>query len=311
MDIIRPFGRSLYLQFSSTGESRSASTLQLDQGVTVSKEGSSLLGRYHRGESSFIIERFASEQLATSALRSVETAMFRFAKRQRVTGAAKGFVLWIVTPFIGAMFALGFNATAGRTATMQSAAMNRDAGYASASHEGSMAPPAAAPSAAKPTQPPLAEVAKGMGNAVKAGKFSVQVSSGSKGTIYVFSDPACPHCRDFERHIDVLAKTYTIHIFPVSVVGGPASSTRNAQLLCSTPKARPEAWKKLINSAAQSDTPGCVEGQAAGEANDKIFRVLGLPGTPSLVAADGRIMPDTMSLKAEAVDAWMQSRSAR
>ena len=303
IDTIRPYGHSIFLQFAGTGESCSASTLQLDQGVTVAKDGASLVGRYHVGGSNFVIERFASETLAANALGLIETAMARFAKRQRLTHAVKGFVRWCLAPMVAAMFALALNAAATRNMPLSAPAGALP--YSSAEQLAAPAPVQTPP--ASPSRPPAAEVAKGMSDAVKAGRFSVQVSTGTKGTLYVFSDPSCPHCRDFERQVDTLAKSYTIHILPVSVVGGTQSSGRIAQMLCEPANSRPTAWKKLIAGASLAGVQQCEEGSAASAAVDRIFHVLGLPGTPSIVTADGRIMPDTMSMKADSVDAWIQS----
>lgn len=301
-DTVRPYGHALYLQFAGTGESRSASTLQLDQGITVGKDGASLVGRYHLGGSQFIIERFSSETLASNALAMIEAAMQRFAKRQRWKTAGKGLVLWFFAPAIAAMFALAFNAAA--THTMVPGPSAAPVAYAPALPMQAAPTP---PSTTAAAQPPAAEVAKGMADAVKDGRFSVKVSAGTKGPLYVFSDPSCPHCQDFERQLDILTKSYTIHILPVDVVGGALSSGRIAQMLCLPPNERQAAWKKLITGAGLGGAKQCAEGSAAGTADDRIFRALGLPGTPSIVSADGRIMPDTMSLKADSVDAWAQS----
>lgn len=301
IDLVRPYGHALYLHFAGTGETRSASTLQLDQGLTVAREGVDLVGRYHSGPSSFVIERFATETLANNGLALVDDAIARFAKHQRLIRKAKAFVRWCLGPVIALMFGLAINAAA----TKQYAA----AGDAANSVPPSSQSPAAvaSPSATAPLpQPPVAEVAKGMADAVKDGRFTVRLSSGDKGTFYVFSDPSCPHCRDFESQMNVLAKSYTIHVLPVSVVGGAASSGRIAQLLCQPVSTRPSVWRRLIEGSGLVDLPQCPEGSAASTADDRIFHALGLAGTPSVVAADGRILPPSVPLNAESIDSWMQ-----
>ncbi|RBG59360.1 DsbC family protein, partial [Xanthomonas oryzae pv. oryzae] len=48
-DIIRPFEKSLFVQFGSTGELQHVSTLRLDQGVTFIRSGNTIEARYHDG----------------------------------------------------------------------------------------------------------------------------------------------------------------------------------------------------------------------------------------------------------------------
>jgi len=308
-DTIRPYGHALYLQFASTGESRSASTLQLDQGITVSKDGASVVGRYHLGDSSFVIENFSSENLAANALSMIQASMQRFAKRQRWTTTVKGAVRWGLAPVIAAMFALALNAAATRSLVSNAPATPYGANGPLPAPMSLPAPVAAAPVPTEAAQPPVAEVAKGMGDAIKDGRLSVQLSTGPKGTLYVFSDPSCPHCQDFERELDTLGKSYTVQVLPVDVVGHALSTSRIGQMLCMPAADRAAAWKKLIAGAGLSGSKQCADGAAAGVANDRIFAALGLSGTPTVVAADGRIMPYSTPLKAACVDAWMQSAS--
>jgi TrbB protein len=306
-DTIRPFGRALYVEFASSGESGSASTLRLDHGLTVSKVGYDIVAQYHGVDGPFLIERFTSEHLAINALRALRLAMQRFARRARRVDLAKAVVLWVVAPFIAALFALGLNAAATRTAggasVVSSAAppVASEQQVAAADTAPSPQPPAAAPRA------PASEIAKGIGSAIQAGKFSVPLSKGTKGTLYVFSDPLCPHCQDFEKQLEGLAKDYTLHLLPVSVIGGAPSASRIAHVLCTDQGGRAAAWKRLITGGGTPNAEPCARGAQSAAANDQIFRVLGLPGTPAVIAADGRIMPETVALTAAGVDAWMRA----
>ncbi|WP_066336451.1 DsbC family protein [Azohydromonas lata] len=304
-DTIRPFGRSLYVEFGSTGDSGGVSTLALDKGLTLRKNGLEVHGQYHTSDAGFVIERFASEQLATNGLQLLRGAVQQYARRQRIVGTLKSAVLWGVAPAAAVVTALALNVAA-----------TRQAGVLPPMAAGQPLPAPAQLAAAPglpgtPMQPPEADVAKGMENAAQAGRFSVKVSTGSAGKLYVFSDPSCPHCRDFERELDVLAKTYTVEVFPVSVIGGTSSSGRVAQLLCTDAKARAAGWKKLVAGGTVEGAPACEEGPRAVAANDQIFRVLSLPGTPAIVAADGRIMPENMPLNAQSVDSWMRAALRR
>jgi TrbB protein len=308
-DTIRLFGRALYVEFAGTGESGNASTLRLDHGLTVAKVGNDIVAQYHDADVPIVIERFTSEQLAINAVCALRAAMQRFARRERRLGLAKAVVLWVVTPFIAVLFALGLNAAATRPAGNTPAATSAGALPSNGQQMGSAATAAPAPAAAP--RAPASEIAKGMASAIQAGKFSVPLSKGPKGTLYVFSDPLCPHCQDFEKQLESLSKDYTVHVFPVSVIGGSTSADRIAQLLCTDPKSRTSGWKKLITGGSAVSAAPCAQGAQAVGANDQIFRVLGLPGTPSVVAADGRIMPEAIALTAPAVDGWMREGQGR
>jgi len=309
-DTIRPFGRAIYVEFASTGESGSASTLRLDHGVTVAKVGLDIVAQYHGADVPFVIERFTSDHLAVNGLRALRAAMQCFARRERRIGLAKSIVLWVVAPFIAVLFALGINAAATRPAAGTSAVSSAGPLPSPAQMAASGAAPAA-PSSATAPRALAGDIAKGMDSAVQAGKFSVQLSKGTKGTLYVFSDPLCPHCQDFEKALDSLSKDYTVHVFPVSVIGGADSANRIAHLMCTDPGGRANGWKKLITGGSSNSGAPCPQGAQATAANDRIFRVLGLPGTPSVVAADGRIMPETMALTAPAVDGWVRESQGR
>ncbi|ECH9495626.1 DsbC family protein, partial [Salmonella enterica subsp. enterica] len=56
-------------------------------------------------------------------------------------------------------------------------------------------------------------------DAVTSGRFTISLSTGHKHTLYVFSDPMCPHCRALEPRLQELSKRYNVEIFPVSVYG--------------------------------------------------------------------------------------------
>ncbi len=303
-DTIRLFENSLYIQYGVTGELQSVSALRLDQGVTFTKEGSSISARYHNAESSFLIERFASDTLAHTAYHHLQRMVQRHARHRSVAKTCKSLMLWGALPIIGFMFMLVLNLALTRvagSAPLGALPMVADAHAAPATMP-ILAPPPPVPSNA-------VELARAMADGAKAGKFSVAYSFGRKGTLYVFSDPSCPSCRDLEREMVKLAKDYTIHVFPVSVIGGIPSASRLGKLMCARADARAPIWKRVIAGAVPSGD-ACSDGANAVSANDQIFRTMGFLGTPTIINAMGEQFPDTSPTTSVAIQEWMKAHGA-
>lgn len=248
---------------------------------------------------------FSTELLAHAAFQSLQATLKRYARYRRAASFFKNIVKWGVAPVILAMLALAINMVATR------AAGENPAGSAPLAAlpvtPGALQQPSAPAPRAPVTNP--AELAKAMADGVNAGKYSVQLSKGSKGTLYVFSDPSCPHCQSLEPELAKLAKNYTIHIFPVTVIGGALVSQHVAKLLCAKQDARGALWKKLVAGNDLQGSP-CVEGSTAVAANDQIFRVMRFPGTPTIINAAGEQVPDSIPNTAEAIDQWITASSS-
>jgi TrbB protein len=143
-----------------------------------------------------------------------------------------------------------------------------------------------------------------MSDGVKADKYSVALSKGSQGTLYIFTDPSCPHCQHIEPELEVLAKQFSIHLFPVSVIGGQTSSQRIAKLLCAKSENRPLLWKKIIRGEDLTEQD-CSEGREAVAANDQVFRKMQFEGTPTIINSAGDLLPDSVPNTTEAIAQWM------
>ncbi|GGM25581.1 DsbC family protein [Pseudomonas asuensis] len=317
-DVIKPFGKSLFVSFGTTGESHRSNIIRLDQGVSVFRSDNSLYYRYSNSSDACVLESFPNEALAITACSNVRSAMNRYASTQRLEGFGKGAVKWIGGPLVAGVFVLALNMAATRALNLPSPAAsqslnNQPIVMGSSSPRPSQAyiPSTALPQAngiQLPNQADPAELSKAVTAGIKAGKYSVQISSGTKGVLYVFSDPSCPHCRDLEPELDQLARDYTIHLFPVSVIGGESSTHRAAKMLCAKPEERAALWKKIVKGD-DLETEECDEGSAAIKANDLVFRHMNFLGTPTIVNEAGEQTPLSLPNKASSIDQWMNQAS--
>lgn len=305
-DIIKPYENSLFVQFCATGELKIMNTVRLDHGVTFNRKGNGIEARYHdsKGES-ILIDLFANDSLSAMAFQRLQKAVARYARYRRLASFCKGVVKWGVAPLVLCLLALAVNMAATRSlggnSTGAAPMVPLPSNLGALQQPGMPAPRTAV------TSP--AELAKAMADGVNAGKFSVQLSKGNKGTFYVFSDPSCSHCRELEPELTRLAKDYTIHIFPVSVIGGDVSLQRVTKLLCAKPDARATLWKKIVGDDDLQLTP-CDEGLSAVTANNQIFRVMRFAGTPTIINAAGVELPDSIQNTADAIGQWMMTTAS-
>lgn len=92
-------------------------------------------------------------------------------------------------------------------------------------------------------------------DAVTSGRFTISLSTGHKHTLYVFSDPMCPHCRALEPRLQELSKRYNVEIFPVSVYGDLRSMVRAAPVLDTGKDTRLKSWEDTINMGYTTMNP--------------------------------------------------------
>ena len=324
-DRIRQYDSSLHVHFGSTGERRAVTALSLNDSLQVRLDGKRLLwSNSAQGENhECLLEEFGSEALAGNAFEAMQHALDRYSRRRVIFSRVKGAVKWGLLPAFGLIFALGLNMYAARMTGITSQASPGPSGQVNeqpAFNPGAMQPGFAPPQQPQnlqlgniPGLPPAADpaiVKQAINAGTKAGKYAVQLSQGGKGTVYVFSDPSCPHCRNFEPELEKLAADYTIQLFPVSVIGGPESSTAIAQMLCAKPEDRANYWKKIVKGD-RLDAPTCPEGEAAVSANDQIFRKLNFLGTPTVVNTSGEQTPLTLPNTARAISQWLDQTKAQ
>ncbi|WP_202305891.1 thioredoxin domain-containing protein [Dryocola clanedunensis] len=144
----------------------------------------------------------------------------------------------------------------------------------------------------------LQNTAKHLAAAAQTGKYTVTLSSGHPRTLYVFADPLCENCRIIEPTLLKLAQRYNVEIFPVTLVGKMSTVNLVSPVLCRPRAERSTAWDNLFR-ADRGITPGqkatpaktCETGIQALIKNDMAMKLYHIPGTPSLLADDGRFIP--------------------
>ena len=120
-------------------------------------------------------------------------------------------------------------------------------------------------------------------------------------TLAIFSDPDCPHCRRLEAELKGLSDV-TIHTFLMPIASlHPQARAKAIAVWCA--KDRLSAWQALMT---RDQVPPNADCEHPVDRNVALAERLGVTGTPTLVAADGRVLPGAAS--AEQINAWL-SRS--
>lgn len=160
-----------------------------------------------------------------------------------------------------------------------------------------------------------AAMAGNLKKAADRGMFSIPLSSGHARTLYVFADPLCPNCRIFEPGLQAMAGYFNVEIFPVTLVGRDATVRNVVPVLCAPKEARAVLWRNLFDMGAgmlhpdeQAQPQACVTGKDALAINDRALQVYRLPGTPTVIADDGRQVPLTAMKDIPALTAFLNHK---
>ncbi|EEO7837112.1 thioredoxin fold domain-containing protein [Salmonella enterica] len=162
----------------------------------------------------------------------------------------------------------------------------------------------------------LAVRAGNLKRAADSGRYTISLSGGHSRTIYVFSDPLCPHCQEIEPTLEALTRDYNVVIFPVTLVGKQDTVNTVAPILCEAPQKRAQWWRSLFKADGgmpfpSSDTrepqASCTDGEHAISINDRAFDYYQLPGTPQLIADDGRDIPFSALTSDDALARFMNA----
>ena len=131
----------------------------------------------------------------------------------------------------------------------------------------------------------------------------VRVNGKGRRTIYLFSDPDCPFCRRLEPELDKLDDV-TLYIFPYPLESLHADAARKAQAIwCEADeKKRLDLWHRVVMRTQDVATAECANPLRR---NLALGTALGLQGTPTLIAADGRTLPG--AVPAAAIEDWLKA----
>ena len=129
-----------------------------------------------------------------------------------------------------------------------------------------------------------------------------EVRGDGSRVLAIFSDPDCPYCQRLETDLRSLTNV-TIYTFLMPLVSlHPQAHSKAVYVWCA--KDRIAAWQATMwrgESIPQADCPHPVDrNMALGER-------LGINGTPTLIAFDGRMLPGAANK--DQIEAWLQRSS--
>lgn len=267
-----------------------------------------------------LVERFATEADARHGLSLVQTAVQRYVVGQRRRHVWRMILRYAAAPFLtlivamaavryldshnGSLEALNAlvrasQANSGSQAGLPSgspaaalpdpSASLTSLGSAGASSfpvqspSGATAPelPASMPAVAERAPQPAPDVARAMTSI----HFGLDNQS-PKRTLYVYSDPNCPACKQFESHINDLAKDFSIYVLPVAYQDGSAKVA--AQILCAAD--RKQKWIDTMTHVKPGEPvtgDECARAYGGIKANMQAFDSLGFNSTPRVVSGTG------------------------
>lgn len=131
-----------------------------------------------------------------------------------------------------------------------------------------------------------------------------EVRGNGQRKLVVFSDPDCPFCKKLERELPQLDNV-TIYTFPLPLEGLHPDAPRKAKSIWCSDK-RQAAWHDYLVSdkqpTANTDCANPID------RNIQLGQKLGINGTPTLVAEDGRVMPGAAS--AAQIENWLNPKGS-
>lgn len=109
-------------------------------------------------------------------------------------------------------------------------------------------------------------------------------------TMYVFSDPDCPYCRQLEKTLATMddVTIYTF-LFPINSLH-PDATRKAVNVWCSSDRVR--AWAGLMLNNVTPLDANCQNPVAR---NVELASSLGINGTPTIISGDGRKQPGALS----------------
>lgn len=119
-------------------------------------------------------------------------------------------------------------------------------------------------------------------------------------SVVVFSDPDCHYCKQLDGELNRLDNvTIYTFLYPLESLH-PEAKTKAISVWCAPNKAK--AWSELMLSSKKPQLAACNN-----PVNDNLAlgSRLGVVGVPTLIAADGRVLPGYAP--AEKIDQWLNA----
>ena len=124
-------------------------------------------------------------------------------------------------------------------------------------------------------------------------------------TLYVFADPQCSFCRQQEQALSALDDV-TIYTYVLPILGAESRRLATSIACAADPQAAWSAW--MLNGQAPSSAPATAACAGSGAAVEQLAKALGITGTPTLVAEDGRKSAGAMP--ASQLASWLDAAPA-
>ena len=129
-----------------------------------------------------------------------------------------------------------------------------------------------------------------------------EVRGNGSRVLAIFSDPDCPYCKKLEADLKALTDV-TIYTFLMPLASlHPDARGKAIAVWCAAEPLK--AWRSLMDAG---QTPSGTECPHPIERNIALGDRLGISGTPTLVANDGRVMAGAAGLAQ--IDAWLSRRT--
>ena len=120
-----------------------------------------------------------------------------------------------------------------------------------------------------------------------------------KYTFAVFSDPDCPYCRKLEAAMEAL-QDVTVHTFVMPLASlHPEATAKAIAIWCADD--RLSAWHTAMRDGA---APPAIDCDHPITRNVALGERLGITGTPTLIAADGRVLQGAATTAQ--LEAWLK-----
>ncbi len=131
-----------------------------------------------------------------------------------------------------------------------------------------------------------------LGDAIKT------VHGKGERVLAVFSDPDCPYCKRLEAELDKLDNV-TLYIFPYPLEGlHPEAVDKAIAVWCAPDRAR--AWADFMKTGKVPAKRNC---ENPIQRNIQLAQRLGINGTPTMLSADGRMLPG--AAPGDRIEQWL------